>query len=152
MWNSKSCPDGLPRQKNGVIASRQAPASTRPREIGFLSKWSLAYFNFRKDAACGFSFRGGDGASPVSTGGVGGARSNAIASENSRKINRTETLYEGGRGSLRSTNRTDHRGLGRHQRRGGDLVPGFCWDHFLLGSRGAVNGEVCGLASISGSL
>jgi len=38
MWNSKSCPDGLPRQKNGVMASKQAPASTNAREIGVLSK------------------------------------------------------------------------------------------------------------------
>src|SRR5712671_4213858 len=135
MWNSKSCPDGLPRQKNGVMASRQTPASANAREIGFLSKGSLAYFNFRRDAACRIPFRRGDGASAVSTGGVGCAQSNSIASENSRKINPAETIYEGCRGSLPSTSRTDHRGLGRHQRRGVDPVPGFCWDHFLLGSR-----------------
>src|SRR4029077_1495792 len=43
MWNSKSCPDGLPRQKKGVMASRQAPANTKAREMGFLSKWPLRY-------------------------------------------------------------------------------------------------------------
>ena len=42
MWNSKSCPEGLPHQKNGAIASRQVPAKTVPakievREIGLLS-------------------------------------------------------------------------------------------------------------------
>src|SRR5208282_378909 len=37
MWNSKSCPEGLPRQKNGVMAARQQPASTNARETGLLS-------------------------------------------------------------------------------------------------------------------
>jgi hypothetical protein len=39
MWNSKSWPDGMPRQKNGVIASRQAPANTAAREVGLLSNF-----------------------------------------------------------------------------------------------------------------
>ena len=66
--------------------------------------------------------------------------SNSIASENSRKINRTETFQEVCRGSLLSTSRADHRGLGRHQRRGADLVPGFrghVWlDSFIAGIKG----------------
>jgi hypothetical protein len=45
MWNSKSWPEGLPHQKNGVMATRQAPANTTAREIGFLSKLPLAYPN-----------------------------------------------------------------------------------------------------------
>jgi hypothetical protein len=92
MWNSKSCPDGLPRQKNGAMASRQALASTNAREIGFLSKGPLAYFNFSRDAACRVFCRG----KLRSTGGVGAGQSNSIALENSRRINRAGNHSEGG--------------------------------------------------------
>jgi len=40
------------------------PASASAREIGFLSKGPLAYFNFRRDAACRVSLRGGGGLAP----------------------------------------------------------------------------------------
>src|SRR5271167_1419743 len=40
MWNSKSCPEGLPHQKNGAIASRQAQDKNKARGIGFSSNSS----------------------------------------------------------------------------------------------------------------
>src|SRR6266851_2902318 len=61
MWNSKSCPEGLPHRKNGAMASRQTPANTNAREIGFLSKWPLAYLKpliSCRDAACRVSTGG----------------------------------------------------------------------------------------------
>src|SRR5208282_5447219 len=66
MWNSKSCPDGFPHQKNGAIASSQTPASSNAREIGVLSSLSFTLMLCR-DAACRVSRVYGDGASPVST-------------------------------------------------------------------------------------
>src|SRR5258707_1762694 len=64
MWNSKSWPEGLPHQKNGVMASRQMPASSNTREIELLGKWSLAYLKLRisrRDVVCRVSFHRGDG-------------------------------------------------------------------------------------------
>ena len=142
MWNSKSWPDGMPHQKNGMTASRQAPASTNAREIGFLSKGPLAYFNFRRDAACRVCFRGGDEASPFSTSGIGAGRVVLLHG----KINRTETFQEGCRGSLRSTSRTDP-GTGPTPKTGCRSGSRFCWVIVLLGSflagvqRGAVRGK-----------
>src|SRR5271157_2063112 len=63
---------------------------------------------------------GETGASPVSTG-----RAILLHRKNSQKINRAEIMGRCVKGSLRSMGKTEHRGLGRHQRRGVGLVPGF---------------------------
>ncbi len=91
MWNSKSCPEGLPHQKNGAMASRQTPANSNAREIGVLSSLSFTLMLCR-DAACRVS-RGRDGQAQ------GQLRlyrqSNSIALENSRKINRSGIIQKG---------------------------------------------------------
>jgi hypothetical protein len=43
MWNSKSCPEALPHQKKGAMASRQAPGSNNARKIGFRRNLSLEF-------------------------------------------------------------------------------------------------------------
>src|SRR5260370_2948382 len=91
MWNSKSCPEGLPHQKDGAVASRQTPANSNAREIGVLSSLSFTLMLCR-DAGCRVS-RGRDGQAQ------GQLRlyrpSNSIALENSRKINRSGIIQKG---------------------------------------------------------
>jgi hypothetical protein len=77
-WNSKSCPDGLPRQRNGTIAAKEAPASSRARKVEFLSKWKALYQVQMRLAK--------KSASHVSTG-----RAILLHRKNSGKINRKET-------------------------------------------------------------
>ena len=48
------------------------------------------------------------------------------------KLTAPKSFRRGCRGSLQPS-RTDRRELGRHQRRGVDLVPGFSWGAFLAG-------------------
>ncbi len=125
MWNSKSCPEGLPHQKNGMIASRQTPASSNAREIGVLSSLSFTLMLCR-DAACRVS-RGRDGGSPVSA-------DRAILLHGKILGRLTEAKSFSKNGDVVSDQRggTDYRGLDRHERRGAGLVPGFCKRSFVM--------------------
>src|SRR6266852_2034307 len=127
MWNSKSCPEGLPHRKIGAMASRQTPANTNAREIGFLSKWPLAYLKpliSCRDAAC-----------RVSTGGRALRRDEQFCCirKFSEKLTGAKSFRRGCRGNLRSR----PQGLGRHQRRDVALVPVFIGSVFA-GSGGAI--------------
>src|SRR5713226_9497044 len=173
MWNSKSCPEGLPHRKNGAMASRQAPANSNAREIGFLGKWPLAYLKpliSRRDAACRVSkpWSAGrprpagqarrpsllpsseTGQAPISTGrrACGERRAILLHRKILGKLTGAKSFRRVSRGIVRSIDGTDHRGLCRHQRRGVDLVPGFYWISFL-GSRARLGkcllGDVHGL-------
>ena len=121
MWNSKSCPDGLPHQKNGMMANRQTPASRNAREIGVLSSVKFTLTSWR-DAAGRVSRVNGDEASPVSTG-----RAILLHQRMSGKLTEAKPFRR--RGEVVSDQRggTDDREPFRHQRRGVDLVPGSLW-------------------------
>jgi hypothetical protein len=98
MWKSKSCPEGLPQQKNGAMASRQAPARTSAREIGLLSNWDLPSFDIQPHKWFLISYRKDwPRLSRIHQQGKPGLlrKSNSIASKDSRKINRPETIGKG---------------------------------------------------------
>src|ERR1022692_3709341 len=101
MWNSKSCPEGVPHQKNGVMARKQAVASRKARVIGLVGNlrftvcWCTARtLRFpvkrplisRRDVACRVSAFQARRGTPRLYG-----KSILLHPKNSWKINRPET-------------------------------------------------------------